>query len=117
MLPNNQQQYFLMKFDQVFGVLQQSPIACLRTKQTGFIETNIPPMAIDGLPTLRPVSAGNLVRAQLENGAPKFPLSLLGCLDRLVRRQNRELNYEIKPLPLQTIFGPMEALIVKLKST
>jgi hypothetical protein len=115
MLPSNQQ-YILMTFEQVFGVLQQSPIACLRTRQTEFIETNIQPMVVDGLPTLRPVSAGNLVRAQLEKGAPKFPLSLLGCLDRLVRRQNRELNYEVKLLPLQTIFGPMEALIIKLKS-
>lgn len=104
-----------MTIEQIFGVLQETPIACLKSRQMEFADTNIQPLVIDGLPTLRPLSTGNLIRLQLENGRPKFALSLVGCLDRLVIRRYRELTYEIKPMTLTTILGPMDALIIKLK--
>ncbi len=72
---------------------------------------------IDALPTIRLLGPGNLIQARIENGRPKYPESLLGCLDRLVLRQNRELVYELKPAQMQqTIYSPMDALIINLKS-
>jgi Histidine kinase-, DNA gyrase B-, and HSP90-like ATPase len=109
-------QIVLATFEQTYNTLQQTPIACIRSRRTDFAEINIPPVVVDGLPTLRPLSSGNLIRLALENGRPKYPLSLLGCLDRLVLRQGRELTYEVKPTPMQTIFGPMDALIIRLKN-
>lgn len=106
----------LLTFEQIFNVLQQTQIACLKSRMTEFAETNLQPLVIDGLPTLRPLAAGNLIRLHMENGRPKHPLSLLGCLDRLVVRQGRELTYEEKPMPLRTILGAMDALMIKLKS-
>ena len=106
----------LLTFEQIFNILQQAPIACIKSRRTEFIETNLPAVVVSGLPTLRPLTNGNLIMAQLENGLPKFPRSLIGCLDRLVRRRGRELTYEIMPTPLQSILGPMDALIIKLKS-
>jgi hypothetical protein len=114
LLGNNQ--YVLTPFEAIFGLLQQTPIACLKTRRTEFAETNIQPLVIDNLPTLRPLTAGSLIRLELEDGRPKYPFSLLGCLDRLFRQRDRELTYEIKPLPLQTLFGPMDALLIRLKN-
>jgi hypothetical protein len=51
----------------------------------------------------------------MDGGRPRHPVSLLGCLDRLLRRRDRELTYEVKPLPLQSIVGPLDALFIKLK--
>ena len=109
------QQYVLMPFEDIFRLLQQTQIACLKSRQHEFAETNIQPLVIDNLPTLRPASTGNLIRLEMDGGRPKYPFSLLGCLDRLVRQRNRELTYEVKPLPLQTIFGQMDALLIGLK--
>jgi hypothetical protein len=114
LLPNSQ--VVLWTFEEIFSALQQTPIACLRSRQTELAETNIQPLVINGIPTLRPLSAGNLVRLHMENGRPRYPLSLLGCLDRLVGRRGRELMYEVKPMPLQTPFGRIDALMIKLKS-
>jgi hypothetical protein len=115
LLPDNQCR--LLTFEQILNVLQQTPIACLKSRQTEFAETNIQPLVIDRLPTLRPLTGGNLIRLHMENGKPKYRSSMIGCLDRLVARQGRELIYEVKPTPLQTLFGPMDALIIKLKTT
>lgn len=110
------QQYVLLTFEEIFNILQQTPIACLQCRQTGFAEINLTPIIIDGLPTLRPLGAGSLIQARIENGRPKYPEGLLGCLDRLVLRQNRELIFESKPIQMQqTIFGPMDGLFIKLK--
>lgn len=114
-LPNDQ--YTLFTFDELFDAMQKTALACLKGRLTEFAESNIQPLVIDGLPTLRPLSGGNLIRLNIENGRPKFPLSLLGCLDRLVRQRGHELIYEIKPLPLETMFGPMDALIIQLKKS
>lgn len=110
------QQWVLLTFDEVLDLLNHTPIVCLKGRQTDFAETNVPPIIVDGLPTLRPLGAGNLIRAHIEDGRPKYPESLIGCLDRLVLRQNRELVYELKPTSIQTPFGPMDALFIKLKS-
>jgi hypothetical protein len=107
----------LLTFDQVFNLLQQTPIGCLTVRQTEFADTNLQPILIDGRPTLRPLHGGNLIRVSMENGKPKYPLSLIGLLDRLVARRGRELAYETKPVPLQTIFSPLDALTFKLKGT
>jgi hypothetical protein len=115
LLPNNQ--YILLTFEQIFNTLQQTPIACVMSRQTEFAETNIQPVVVDHLPTLRPLTAGSLIRLQMENGRPKYPLSLIGCLDRLVLRRGGELTYEVKPMPLQTIFGATDALMIGLKSS
>jgi hypothetical protein len=112
-LSNNQ--YVLMPFEDIFRLLQQTQIACLKSRRMEFAETNIQPIVIDNLPTLRPASAGNLIRLEMEGGRPKYPFSLLGCLDRLLRQRHRELTYEVRPLPLQTMFGPMDALFIGLK--
>jgi Histidine kinase-, DNA gyrase B-, and HSP90-like ATPase len=88
-LPNNQ--YTLLTFEEIFNALQQTPVACLKSRQSEFSEINIAPLVIDGLPTLRPLWAGNLIRLHMENGRPKYSLSLLGCLDRLVAGRGREL--------------------------
>ena len=113
-LPGNQ--LALLTFDQIFNTLERTAIACIKSRRLDFAEINIPPVVVDGLPTLRPLSAGNLIRLSLKDGRPTYPQSLLGCLDRLVLRQGRELTYEVKPTPMQTIFGPMDALIIRLKS-
>lgn len=111
--PNNQ--YVLMSFEQIFHILQQTRIACLKSRRLDFAETNIQPIVIDNLPTLRPASGGNLIRLELEDGRPKYPFSLIGCLERLVRQRNRELTYEVKPLTLQTFIGPLDAFFIGLK--
>lgn len=113
LLPGNQ--YVLMPFEQIFNLLQQTQIVCLKSRQHDFAETNVQLMTLDNLPTLRPVTAGNLIRVQMDGAVPKFPFSLIGCLDRLVRQRHRELTYEVKPLPLQSIVGPMDALFIRLK--
>lgn len=105
----------LLTFEEIFNILQNSSIPCLVSRQFQFAETNLPLTVIDGLPTLRPLSAGSLIRVNLENGKPLFPESLIGCLDRLVSRRGRELEYEIKPLSMQTVLGAMDALFIKLK--
>lgn len=110
------QQLVLLTFEEIFDLLSNTPIACLKSRQSEFADTNLPPFILDGLPTLRPLGPGNLIRAHIENGRPKYPESLLGCLDRLVLRKTRELVYELKPTQLQTMFGPMDALIIRLKS-
>jgi hypothetical protein len=99
----------------MFNLLQQTQIACLKSRRLEFAETNVPPMVIENLPTLRPITSGNLIRLDMDGARPKHPFSLLGCLDRLLRQRGRELTYEIKPLPLQTLLGPMDALLIKLK--
>jgi hypothetical protein len=109
-------QYFLLTFEQIFNALHQTAIACLKSRLLGFAETHTPPLVIEGLPTLRPLSTGNLIRLQIENGRPKYPQSLVGCLDRLVLRRGRELIYETKPTPFQTIVGPADALLIRLRS-
>lgn len=114
LIPNGQ--YTLLTFDQIFNVLQQTAISCLKSRQTEFAETNVQPIIIEGLPTLRPLSGGNLIRLNIENGKPTYPRSLLGCLDRLTMRRGGELSYEVKPLPFTTIFGVMDALIIKLRN-
>jgi hypothetical protein len=110
-------QHVLMPFEAIFSVLQQTQIACLKSRRHNFAEVNIQPIVIDNLPTLRPASAGNLITVEMDGGRPKHPFSLLGCLDRLVRQRHRELEYEVKPLPIQSIFGPYDALLIRLKKT
>jgi hypothetical protein len=111
-LPN---QYILMTFDQVFKLLQVNPIACIKMRQIDIADINSQPLTVDGLPTLRPLSAGNLIGLAIENGKPKTSFSLVGCLDRLAIKRGRELKFEVKPLPVQTMFGAMDALIIGLK--
>jgi hypothetical protein len=113
-MPNNQG--VLMPFEQIFNLLQQTSIVCIRSRQAELAEVNLQPLIIDGLPTLRPLSGGNLVRMHMENGRPKFPSSLIGCLDRLVTRRGRELDYELKPVLFQTMFGPLDALTIKMRA-
>jgi hypothetical protein len=104
-----------MPFEDIFRLLHQTQIACLKSRRLEFAETNIQPVVIDNLPTLRPVTNGNLIKLEIDGGRPKYAFSLLGCLDRLLRQRDRELIYEVKPLPLQTLFGPMDALLIRLK--
>ena len=110
------QQYVLLTFEEIFNLLRHTSIACLKSRQNEFAEINLPPIILDGLPTLRPLGPGNLIRANFENGRPKYSESLLGCLDRLILQKGFELIYEHKPTQLQTMFGPMDALIIRLKS-
>jgi hypothetical protein len=56
LLPNDQ--YVLMPFENIFQLLQQTQIACLKSRRMEFAETNIQPYVIDGLPTLRPAGPG-----------------------------------------------------------
>ncbi|OPF93252.1 Chaperone protein HtpG [Rhodopseudomonas palustris] len=107
--------YALMPFEEIFRLLQRTPIACLKSRTHDFAETHFGPMLIDNLPTLRPITTGSLIRVHLDGAVPKYPFSLIGCLDRLVKKSQRELVYEIKPLPLQTLLGPMDALFIKLR--
>ncbi len=79
--PNSQ--YNLLPFENMFNLLQQTQIACLKSRRLEFAETNVPPMVIENLPTLRPVTSGNLIRLDMDGARPKHPFSLLGCLDRL----------------------------------
>lgn len=109
-------QYVLIQFDQLFLTLQQTALSCLIQRQHQFCETHMPPVAIDNLPTLRPLSPGNLIRCERENNRPKFPTSLIGCLDRLVRQKGRELIYEVKPNVMGSPFGMLDCLIIKLKN-
>src|SRR3569832_318563 len=109
-------QISLMQFDQLFDVLQKTPIASLMHRQTGFSETNVPPVVIGGLPTLRPLSTGCLIRLSVENGRPNYLASLLGCLLRLVEQRGRELVYEVKPNVMNTFIGILDVLIIKLNS-
>ncbi|AZP13958.1 HD domain-containing protein [Undibacterium parvum] len=105
----------LKTFDEIFDILVSSPIPSLMNRQCNFSETNLGFVCIDGLPTLRPLSAGNLIHLELENGHPKYPWSLLGCLARLVSRRGRELEYEVKPNVLTTFIGVLDAFVIKLK--
>jgi hypothetical protein len=105
----------LTTFDDIFDILVSTPIPSLMHRQTKFSETHVGLFSIDGLPTLRPLSTGNLIRLELENGHPKYPTSLLGCLARLALRRGRELEYEIKPNALLTPMGPLDSFVIKLK--
>ena len=105
----------LKTFDEIFEILVSSPIPSLMHRQTQFSETNVGLVCIDGIPTLRPLSAGNLIRLELENGHPKYPTSLLGCLARLAARRGRELEYEVKPNVWATPIGVLDAFVIKLK--
>lgn len=109
-------EYVLMQFEQLFSTLQQSALSCLINRTIGFAETYTPPTVIQGLPTLRPLSNGNLIHIKLENNRPEFPTSLIGCLDRLVRKEGRELTYEITPNIMKSMFGALDSLIIKLKN-
>lgn len=110
--PNNA--YLLMPFDDVFRLLQETQIVCLKSRHLEFAETNMQPLVIDNLPTLRPLTGGNLIHLAMHDGRPKYPYSLLGCLERLVRQRNRELAYEVKPMPIATPFGPLDAFFIRL---
>lgn len=107
-------QIWLMQFEQLFDLLQKTPIASLMHRQSEFSETNVPPVVIDGLPTLRPLSPGSLIRLSVENGRPKYLASLLGCLHRLVEQRGRGLVYNVKPNVMNTLMGIQDALIIKL---
>lgn len=109
--------YVLMPFEQLFSTLKQSALSCLINGKIGFADTYTPPTTIQGLPTLRPVSNGSLIQIKLENNRPVYPRSLIGCLDRLVRKEGRELTYEITPNIMQSMFGTLDSLIIKLKNT
>jgi hypothetical protein len=104
----------LKNIDEVLDVLATSAIPSLVHQQTKFSETNVGLFCIDNLPTLRPLTTGNLIRMELENGAPKYPTSLLGCLARLASRRGHKLQYEVKPNIMRTFIGPMDALFITL---
>jgi hypothetical protein len=105
----------LKTFDEIFDILVSSPIPSLMHRQTQFSETHVGLICIDGLPTLRPLSPGSLIRLELEDGQPKYPTSLLGCLARLTQQRGRELEYEVKPDVLMTFTGILDAFVIKLK--
>lgn len=108
-------EYKLLSFDELFEILQRTSIASLINSQVGFAETNVQPMFINNLPTLRPLTAGSLIRFNVENEQPKYPFSLLGCLARLIKQQGRYLIYEVKPnIIMDAFYGPMDAMIIKL---
>jgi hypothetical protein len=110
-MPNNQVNLLLI--DDLLQLLKQTKIGCLKMRQSDFADTHIQPVIFDGLPTLRPLGNGNLIRMNMEMGKPKFQNSLLGCLDRLVTRRGGSLVYVIKPVPLQNHpFGPMDMVII-----
>jgi hypothetical protein len=59
LLPNNQ--YVLMPFEQIFRLLQQTQIACLKSRQSEIAEEHIQPLVINNLLTLRPAGPDGLV--------------------------------------------------------
>ncbi|SDA53829.1 MULTISPECIES: ATP-binding protein [unclassified Janthinobacterium] len=105
----------LKTIDEILDILALSPIPSLVHQQTNFSETNIGLFCIDDLPTLRPLTNGNLIQMQLENGQPKFPTSLLGCLARLASQRGCELEYEVKPNIMRTFIGTLDVLFIKLR--
>jgi len=112
----DQGRYMILNLDQVLEILQSTGLSSPISRHADFCETNVPPFIVNELPTLRPITNGNLIRFAVENGRAKYPTSFLGCLERMVLRNGQELTYETKTNIATTGFGPLDALIIKLKT-
>lgn len=108
-------EYVLMTFHDLYEIMLKTPISCLMSRQSSLADTYTHPVSVGGLPTLRPLSNGNLIQLKLENNTPKFPNSLIGCLHRLIHKEGRELSYEVKPEIMKSVLGILDGLVIKIK--
>jgi hypothetical protein len=110
----------VLRMDQIFAMLETTPIALIKSGMMNHIETHGEKLPFENFPTFVPVKNGSFLSLDgllppMEGAAPSAPeFSFVQCLKNHCETRNRKLIYELRKSVRPSIFGPADAVILSL---
>lgn len=104
-----------ISYDEVINIVLKKKVTFFKSTQIDCIERHHRVITHDQNVLVLPMCSGNYISINIENGVPKNPFSLIGCIDRVIRKSGKTPLWSVEDSKYHSHFGVMEELVLTVK--